>query len=176
MKDEGRQSKAPFNEAFLQWKNLKIVLIALFGLVAGQGVVWYTGQFYALFFLQKMLHVDLPTSYILIGAGLIIGTPFFIFFGWLSDIWGRKPIILAGLFLACVTYFPLFQALTGAVNPTLERAQATSPVIVVADPNACAVQFDPVGKAKFLQSCDIAKSYLAKGGVSYTNQTAPLAR
>jgi MFS family permease len=172
MKEEGRTSKAPFAEAFLKWKNLKIVLIALFGLVMGQGVVWYTGQFYALFFLQKMLHVDLATSYLLIGAALIIGTPFFVFFGWLSDKLGRKPIILAGMFLACVGYFPLFQALTGAVNPALERAQVSSPVVVVADPAACAIQFDPVGKAKFLQSCDIAKSYLAKNGVSYTNEAA----
>ncbi len=172
MKDEGRQSKAPFTEAFLQWKNLKIVLLALFGLVMGQGVVWYTGQFYALFFLQKMLHVDMPNSYFLIGISLLIATPFFVIFGWLSDKWGRKPIILAGLFLACVGYFPLFQYLTHAVNPALEEAQINAPVVVVADPAACAIQFDPVGKAKFLQSCDIAKSYLAKNGISYANQAA----
>jgi MFS family permease len=141
--------------------------------VAGQGVVWYTGQFYALFFLQKMLHVDLSTSYWLIGGALAIATPFFIFFGWLSDRIGRKPIILAGLVLAAAGYFPLFGALTGAVSPALEQAQKTSPVVVVADQAACAVQFDPVGKAKFLQSCDIAKSYLAKGGISYTNEAAP---
>ena len=173
MKDEGRTSKSPLKEAFLEWRNLKIVLIALFGLVAGQGVVWYTGQFYALFFLQKMLHVDLSTSYWLIGGALAIATPFFIFFGWLSDRIGRKPIILAGLVLAAAGYFPLFGALTGAVSPALEQAQKTSPVVVVADQAACAVQFDPVGKAKFLQSCDIAKSYLAKGGISYTNEAAP---
>jgi MFS family permease len=173
MKDEGRTSKSPLSEAFLKWSNLKIVLIALFGLVMGQGVVWYTGQFYALFFLQKMLHVDLPTSYWLIGGALAIGTPFFIFFGWLSDKIGRKPIIMAGLVLAAAGYFPLFQMLTGAVSPALEHAQKASPVVVVADQSACAVQFDPVGKAKFLQSCDIAKSYLAKGGISYTNEAAP---
>ena len=173
MKEEGRTAKSPLSEAFLKWSNLKIVLIALFGLVMGQGVVWYTGQFYALFFLQKMLHVDLATSYWLIGGALVIATPFFIFFGWLSDRIGRKPIILAGLVLAAIGYFPLFQMLTGAVSPALEHAQKASPVVVVADPAACAVQFDPVGKAKFLQSCDIAKSYLAKGGISYTNEAAP---
>ena len=112
MKDEGSLSKAPFAEAFLQWKNLKVVLIALFGLVAGQGVVWYAGQFYALFFLQNLLHVDANTAYFLVGTALVIATPFFLIFGWLSDLWGRKPIILGGLLLACVGYFPLFQTLT----------------------------------------------------------------
>ena len=173
MKDEGTTSKAPFAEAFLKWSNLKVVLIALFGLVAGQGVVWYGGQFYALFFLTNLLHVDATTAYILIGAALIIATPFFLIFGWLSDKIGRKPIILAGLLLAAIGYFPLFQQLTHAVNPALEKAQASAPGVVVADPEACALQFDPVGKAKFLQSCDIAKSALAKGGISYTNQAAP---
>ncbi len=173
MKDEGTLSKAPFAEAFLQWKNLKIVLLALFGLVAGQGVVWYGGQFYSLFFLQNLLHADANTAYLLIGTALVIATPFFLLFGWLSDLWGRKPIILAGLFLACIGYFPLFQTLTAAVNPALQHAQTTAPVTVVADPAACALQFDPVGKTKFLQSCDIAKSYLAKGGVSYSNHAAP---
>ncbi len=173
MKDEGSLSKAPFAEAFLQWKNLKVVLIALFGLVAGQGVVWYAGQFYALFFLQNLLHVDANTAYFLVGTALVIATPFFLIFGWLSDLWGRKPIILGGLLLACVGYFPLFQTLTDAVNPALGKAQVSAPVTVVADPNACALQFDPVGKTKFLQSCDIAKSALAKGGISYSNVVAP---
>jgi MFS family permease len=172
MKNEGTLSKAPFTEAFLKWGNLKIVLIALFGLVMGQGVVWYAGQFYALFFLQSLLHVEPNTAYLLIGAALVIGTPFFIIFGWLSDMIGRKPIILAGLFLACVGYFPLFHALTAAVNPALERAQMSAPVVVVADPASCALQFDPVGKTKFLKSCDIAKSYLAKNGISYSNEAA----
>ncbi|MBW8880973.1 MAG: MFS transporter [Asticcacaulis sp.] len=173
MKEEGRDSKAPFAEAFLQWKNLKVVLLALFGLVAGQGVVWYCGQFYSLFFLQNLLHVDPNTAYFLVGGALVIATPFFLIFGWLSDRIGRKPIILAGLFLAVCGYFPLFQTLTSAVNPALERAQTVAPVTVVADPAACALQFDPVGKTKFLQSCDIAKSYLAKGGISYKNVAAP---
>jgi predicted MFS family arabinose efflux permease len=173
MKAEGTQSKAPLTESFGEWKNLKIVLLALFGLVMGQGVVWYTGQFYALFFLEKMLKVDGLTAYFLIAISLAIATPGFIFFGWLSDKIGRKPIILAGLLLASVTYFPLFKALTEAVSPAQAVAMETAPVTMLADPAACASQFDPVGKAKFLQSCDIAKSFLAKGGISYRNEAAP---
>ncbi len=173
MKAEGTQSKAPLTESFGEWKNLKLVLLALFGVVMGQGVVWYTGQFYALFFLEKMLKVDGLTSYLFIAISLAIATPGFIFFGWLSDKIGRKPIILAGLLLAAATYFPLFNALTRAANPQLAEAQISAPVKVVADPARCAAQFDPVGKAKFLQSCDIAKSFLAKAGVSYENVAAP---
>jgi hypothetical protein len=173
MRDEGTTSKAPFAEAFLRWSNLKLVLLALFGLVAGQGVVWYGGQFYSLFFLQNLLHVDANTAYLLIGIALVIATPFFLVFGWLSDRIGRKPVILAGLLLAALGYFPLFQQLTTAVNPALQKAQTSAPVTVIADPAACALQFDPVGKTKFLQSCDIAKSYLAKSGISYHNEAAP---
>jgi MFS family permease len=173
MKAEGTVSKAPLAEAFGQWKNLKVVLLALFGLVIGQAVVWYTGQFYALFFLEKVLKVDSLTSYTMIAISLAIATPGFIFFGWLSDKIGRKPIILAGMLIAALTYFPLFNALTRYANPALAAAQASAPVTVVADPAACASQFDPVGKAKFVQSCDIAKSYLTKAGVSYTNEAAP---
>jgi MFS family permease len=172
MKSSGKASKAPLADAFGNWKNMKVVLLALFGLVMGQGVVWYTGQFYALFFLEKMLKVDGLTTYTMVAISLALATPGFVFFGWLSDKIGRKPIIMAGLLLAILTYFPLFQALTAAVNPALARAQATAPITVVADPNACAAQFDPVGKAKFLQSCDIAKSFLSKAGISYTNQAA----
>ncbi len=135
--------------------------------------MWYGGQFYALSFLTGLLHVDANTAYLLIGTALVIGTPFFVIFGWLSDRIGRKTVILTGLLLACIGYLPLFHMLTAAVNPALEKAQASAPVIVAADPAACALQFDPVGKTKFLQSCDIAKSYLAKGGVSYSNQAAP---
>jgi len=173
MKDEGTQSKAPLADAFGKWANLKVVLLALFGVVAGQAVVWYTGQFYALFFLEKVLKVDSNVSYQLIALGLLIGTPGFLFFGWLSDKIGRKPIIMAGLALAIVTYFPLFQALTQYANPALYAAQQSAPVTVVADPAQCSSQFDPVGKAKFLKSCDIAKSYLTKAGVSYQNVAAP---
>lgn len=173
MKAEGTTSKAPLADAFGKWSNLKVVLLALFGLVAGQGVVWYTGQFYALFFLERVLKLDNMSAYIMIGTALLIGTGGFVFFGSLSDKIGRKPIIMAGLALAVVTYFPLFKALAGAVNPALAQAQATSPITVVADPAKCAAQFDPVGKAKFLQSCDIAKSYLSKGGLSYNNEVAP---
>ncbi|RXD06728.1 MFS transporter [Sphingomonas sp. UV9] len=174
MKDEGKTSKAPLTEAFGQWSNLKIVLIALFGAVVGQGVVFYTSQFYALFFLEKNLRVDGPTTNILIAIALLIATPAFIFFGWLSDRIGRKWIILTGCALAAFTYMPLFHALSKAANPALYAAQASSPVSVVANPEECSVQFDPVGKNKFdSSSCDIAKSYLAKAGISYTNVVAP---
>jgi MFS family permease len=174
MKDEGKTSKAPLTEAFGQWSNLKVVLIALFGAVVGQGVVFYTSQFYALFFLEKNLRVDGPTTNILIAIALLIATPAFIFFGWLSDKIGRKYIILTGCALAALTYMPLFHALSKAANPALYAAQANSPVTVVANPDECSVQFDPVGKNKFdKSSCDIAKAYLAKAGISYANVIAP---
>ena len=173
MKAEGTTSKAPLTEAFGRWGNLKLVIIALFGAVAGQAVVWYTGQFYALFFLERMLKVDGATANILIAVALAIGTPFFILFGWLSDRIGRKPIILAGCILAALTYFPLFHTLSKAANPALYAAQARAPVSVVADPADCWVQFDPVGRNKFdARSCDIAKSFLAKTGISYANVEA----
>ncbi|NIJ38227.1 MFS family permease [Sphingopyxis panaciterrae] len=170
MKEEGTTSKAPLTEAFGRWENLKWVIVALFGAVAGQAVVWYSGQFYALFFLEKTLKVDGATANILIAIALALGTPFFIFFGWLSDKVGRKPIILAGCVLAAITYFPAFQMLTAAANPAMAKAQAGAAVSVTADPGACAFQFDPVGKNKFESTgCDIAKSALAKAGVSYTS-------
>ncbi len=173
MKSEGKQSKAPLKESFGQWGNLKLVLVALFGAVAGQAVVWYTGQFYALFFLTQTLKVDGNTANYMIAASLIIGTPFFIVFGSLSDRIGRKPIIMAGLLVAALTYFPIFKAITTYANPALAHAQQNSPVTVVADPASCHFQFDPVGKAKFTNSCDIAKSALAKAGISYSNEAAP---
>src|SRR5690348_14239239 len=145
MKAEGRQSKAPLTESFANWSNARVVLLALFGATAGQAAVWYCGQFYALFFLTQTLKLDGTTSNIVIAAALAIGTPFFIFFGWLSDKIGRKPIILAGCLLAVVTYFPLFSALTNAVNPVLEQALEKSPVVVTADPNECSFQFNPTG-------------------------------
>ncbi|WP_411339124.1 MFS transporter [Sphingopyxis sp. J-6] len=172
MKEEGTTSKAPLTEAFGRWTNLKWVIVALFGAVAGQAVVWYSGQFYALFFLEKTLKVDGATANILIAIALALGTPFFIFFGWLSDKVGRKPIILAGCALAAITYFPAFQMLTAAANPAMAKAQTRAAVSVTADPGACAFQFDPVGKEKFESTgCDIAKSALAKAGVSYTSHT-----
>jgi MFS family permease len=172
MKAEGTTSKAPLTEAFGRWENLKWVIIALFGAVAGQAVVWYSGQFYALFFLEKTLKVDGATANILIAIALALGTPFFIFFGWLSDKVGRKPIILAGCALAAITYFPAFQMLTSAANPAMASAQLRAAVSVTADPDACAFQFDPVGKEKFESTgCDIAKSALAKAGVNYSNHT-----
>ncbi len=173
MKAEGKGSKAPLSDAFGQWSNLKIVILALLGLTAGQAVVWYTGQFYALFFLTQTLKVDAVTANILIAIALIVGTPFFIVFGSLSDRIGRKPIIMAGCLIAALTYFPIFHALTHFISPALEAAQAKSPVTVIADPNACSFQFNPVGTAKFTTSCDIAKGFLARGSVSYSNEPAP---
>ncbi len=171
MKDEGTTSKAPLTEAFGQWKNGKWVLIALLGAVAGQAVVWYTGQFYALFFLEKTLKVDGATANILIAIALALGTPFFILFGWLSDKIGRKGIILTGCALAVLTYFPAFHALAGAANPALVEAQGRAPVTVYALPETCSFQFDPVGKQKFDSSgCDIAKSTLAKAGIPYRTE------
>jgi MFS family permease len=173
MKDEGKVSKAPLSEAFGKWKNLKIVILALVGLTAGQAVVWYTGQFYALFFLTQTLKVDGPTANILIAVSLLIGTPFFIIFGSLSDRIGRKNIIMAGCLLAAATYFPIFTSLTHYANPALEAAQKNSPVIVVADPNECQFQFNPTGTKKFTSSCDIAKAKLASMSVNYKNEEAP---
>jgi MFS family permease len=174
MKEEGTTSKAPLTEAFGQWKNAKWVLIALLGAVAGQAVVWYTGQFYALFFLEKMLMVDGATANILIAIALVIGTPFFVLFGWLSDKIGRKGIIMTGCALAMLTYFPAFKALSEAANPQLTQAQASAPVTVVTHDKDCSVQFDPVGRNKFdAKSCDIAKALLAKSSVSYSAVDAP---
>ena len=173
MKAEGKGSKTPLKDSFGRWPNLKLVLLALVGLTAGQAVVWYTGQFYALFFLEKTLKVDGPLANILIAISLLLATPFFVFWGWLSDKIGRKPIILTGCLLAALTWFPLFHALTGAANPQLAAATASAPVSVYADPSDCAFQFDPVGKTVFDSSCDLAKSYLAKAGVTYANVAAP---
>jgi MFS family permease len=173
MKDEGKASRAPITESFFRWQNLKIVLIALFGGVVGQAVVWYTGQFYALFFLLQTLKVDPTTSNLLIAGALAVGTPFFLVFGALSDRIGRKPIILAGCLLAAITYFPIFKGLTHYANPALERALSQAPVTVIADPDSCSFQFNPVGTAQFTSSCDMAKSFLARNSVNYANQSAP---
>ena len=172
MKDNGKLSKAPLTESFFS-KNGKIVLLALLGATAGQAVVWYAGQFYSLFFLTQTLKIDGTTANLLIAGSLILGTPFFIFFGWLSDKIGRKPIIMGGCLIAALTFFPIFKGLTHYGNPAMEEAVATSPVVVVADPETCKFQFDPVGKKVFTSSCDVAKAALAKAGVTYTNQDAP---
>jgi MFS family permease len=169
---EGKGAKRPLAEAFASWPNLKLVLLALAGLTAGQAVVWYTGQFYALFFLEKMLKVDGALTNALVAVALLLGAPFFILFGWLSDKIGRKPIIIAGCILAALTYFPVFKALTAAANPELAAASARAPVTLIADPADCALQFDLIGKQTFTSSCDVAKSYLATAGVSYENQRA----
>ena len=173
MKEEGKTSKAPLKEAFGQWKNLKVVIFALLGATAGQAVVWYTGQFYALFFMTKMLMVEDQTANLLIAASLAIGTPFFLVFGSLSDRIGRKKIILIGCVVAALTYIPLFKALTHYANPAIFEAQKNNPVKVVAPASGCHFQFDPIGKAKFVSPCDIAKSTLAKKGISYANEVAP---
>ena len=172
MKAEGKQSKSPLKESFLEPKNLKIVVLALLGATAGEAVVWYGGQFYSLFFLGQTLKIDPVTTNYLIAGALLIGTPFFVLFGALSDRIGRKPIVLAGCLIAALTYFPIFKGLTHYGNPAIEAASTSNPVVVTADPATCSFQFDPVGKAVFKNSCDIAKSALTKAGVPYTNEAA----
>ena len=174
MKESGTRSKAPLTESFARWGNLRLVILALLGATAGQAVVWYCGQFYALFFLTQVLKVDAQPANLLIAAALVIATPFFVVFGRLSDRIGRKKIVMAGCLIAALTYVPIFKGITHFANPAIESAAATSPVTVVADPSACAFQFDPVGKKKFVQSCDVAKAALAKAGVPYSNEAAPV--
>ncbi len=172
MKAEGRASKAPLTEAFGTWRNVKWVLLALFGMTAGQAVVWYTGQFYALFFLTQSLKISGVEANIMIAVALLIATPFFVIFGALSDRIGRKPIILTGCLLAALTYFPVFKAITVAGNPDLAAAQASAAVTVAADPTECSFQFNPTGTIKFTSSCDIAKQVLAANAVSYDSEEA----
>ncbi|QJD94288.1 MHS family MFS transporter [Duganella dendranthematis] len=173
MKSEGKTSKAPLSEAFGQWKNLKVVILALIGLTMGQAVVWYTGQFYALFFMTQVLKIDGASANIMTALSLALATPFFIFFGMLSDKIGRKWIILGGCILAAATYFPLFGALTHYGNPQLETALKNSPVVVIADPASCHFQFNPTNTKKFPSSCDIATGMLSNASVNYTTQDAP---
>jgi len=174
MKESGTRSKAPLTESFARWDNLRVVVLALLGATAGQAVVWYGGQFYALFFLTQVLKVAAQPANLLIAGALLIATPFFIVFGRLSDRIGRKKIVLLGCLLAAITYVPIFKGITHFANPAIESAAARAPVTVVADPNACTFQFDPVGKKKYVQSCDIAKAALAKAGVPYRNEAAPV--
>ncbi len=173
MKEEGTHSKAPLTEAFGKWSNAKIALLALLGLTMGQGVVWYTGQFYALFFMQSILKVDGYTANLLIAWSLVLGTGFFVFFGWLSDKIGRKPIIMAGCLVAAICYFPLFQAITSTANPALEKALDTVKVDVVADPATCGKLFNPVGTRVFTAPCDVSRDFLAKNSIRYTLVDAP---
>ncbi|HEX7984396.1 MAG TPA: MFS transporter, partial [Duganella sp.] len=173
MKAEGKTSKAPLSEAFGQWKNLKVVILALVSLTMGQAVVWYTGQFYALFFMTQTLKIDGASANIMTAISLALATPFFIFFGMLSDKIGRKWIILGGCIIAAATYFPLFGALTHYGNPALETALKNSPVVVVADPASCHFQFNPTGTTKFPSSCDIATGILSNASVAYTKEAAP---
>ena len=173
MKAAGRHSRAPLTESFARWPNARIVLLALFGATAGQAVVWYCGQFYALFYLTQTLKIDPVTANLLIAGALLIATPFFVVFGALSDRIGRKIIVLAGCLLAAATYFPIFTAITHYGNPAIAAASEANPVVVVADPDTCSFQFDPIGRKTFKNSCDVAKSALARGGVPYANERAP---
>jgi len=173
MKEENKLSKSPLAESFTEWKNLKIVILALLGLVAGQAVVWYCGMFYELFFLTQVLKVDGKTANLMVAAALLLGTPFFIVFGAWSDKVGRKPIIMAGLLLAIITYIPntpvsVFNGLTHFANPALEKAMATAPASITVDPAECSFQFNPTGTVKFTSSCDIAKQVMASNSASYT--------
>ena len=170
MQEEGRGSKAPLSEAFLEWRNLRLVLIALFGLMMGQGVIWYTANFYAQVFLERVVKVEPRMVNLLIMAVLVGSAALHVFFAWLSDRTGRKPVMLFGLALAAIVFVPGFKMLTEAVNPALAQAAARVPVAVVAAPSDCSVQFDPIGKTKFTSSCDIAKGTLAAAGVPYRNQ------
>ena len=173
MEEEGGERRAPWREAFLQWSNGRFVLIALFGIMIAQGAVWYCGYFYTRFFMERILKVETATVDMLMLWLTVASAGLYVFFGWLSDRVGRKPVMLFGMMLALVAFFPGFHALTRAANPALAEAQASAPVTVAADPAACALQFDPVGKAAFASSCDIAKSVLSNAGVSYINIDAP---
>jgi MFS family permease len=173
MKAEGGGSTAPYAEAFGQWKNLKLVLLALTSMMFAQGAVWYTAFFYVQTFMEKFLKVDPATINALMMAATAVSAVFYVVFGWLSDRWGRKPVMLFGMTLMLIAYFPGFHLLTETLNPALAEATAGSPATVIADPADCSLQFDPVGKASFTSSCDIAKSALANAGVSYVNEVAP---
>lgn len=173
MKDQGRLSKAPLSEAFAQWRHLRIVLIALFGIAMGQAVIWYTGQFYSLFFLTQILKVDGATAALLIIVATVVTVPLYLLFGSLSDRIGRKPVFLAGCVLGILAFFPLYKALTHYVNPALETAQQTSPIVVIANRSECSLQFNPVGTKSFVSSCDVAKSSLSRAGLNYDNVDAP---
>jgi MFS family permease len=173
MKEEGKTSKAPIRESFGKWENLKVVLIALFSINAGQAVTFYAAQFYVLFFLTQFLKMDPAVANSLLIVSVIIGAPFFIFFGWLSDKVGRKPVLMLGLLLATALYFPIFKSLAHYANPAIDQASRQAPITVLADPATCTFQFDPVGKAKFDSPCDKVKTFLVKQGLPYSSVAAP---
>ena len=168
MKAQGKVSKSPIRESFTSWPNLKVVLTALFSINAGQAVTFYTAQFYVLFFMTQMLKMDPAQANTLLIISVVIGAPFFVFFGWLSDRVGRKPILMLGLLLATVLYFPLFKALSHYANPQIDAASRQAPIVVTADPQSCTFQFDPVGKARFDSPCDKVKTFLVKQGLPYS--------
>ncbi|MDG9885055.1 MFS transporter [Pseudomonas sp. GD04058] len=173
MKAQGKVSKSPIRESFTSWPNLKVVLTALFSINAGQAVTFYTAQFYVLFFMTQMLKMDPAQANSLLIISVVIGAPFFVFFGWLSDRVGRKPILMIGLLLATVLYFPLFKALSHYANPQIDAASRQAPIVVLADPAGCTFQFDPVGKARFDSPCDKVKTFLVKQGLPYSSQALP---
>ena len=173
MKEEGKTSKAPIRESFGKWENLKVVLIALFSINAGQAVTFYAAQFYVLFFLTQFLKMDPAVANTLLIISVVIGAPFFIFFGWLSDKVGRKPVLMLGLLLATALYFPIFKSLAHYANPAIDQASRQAPITVLADPATCTFQFDPVGKAKFDSPCDKVKTFLVKQGLPYSSAAAP---
>ncbi|MBS4081027.1 MULTISPECIES: MFS transporter [Pseudomonas] len=173
MKEEGKTSKAPIRESFGKWENLKVVLIALFSINAGQAVTFYAAQFYVLFFLTQFLKMDPAVANTLLIISVVIGAPFFIIFGWLSDKVGRKPVLMLGLLLATALYFPIFKSLAHYANPAIDQASRQAPITVMADPATCTFQFDPVGKAKFDSPCDKAKTFLVKQGLPYSSVAAP---
>ncbi len=173
MKAAGRASKQPLKDAFGNWKNLRLILIALFGAMVGQAVIWYAAQFYVFFFMERVLKVDAALANLLVATALVISTPLYVLFGWLSDKVGRRPVILGACLLAALSYFPLFKALTYAANPSMAHAVSSAPVTVWADKEECTFQFDPIGTATFSSSCDIVRSYLARAGVSYDTEAAP---
>ena len=173
MKAQGKISKSPIRESFTSWPNLKVVLTALFSINAGQAVTFYTAQFYVLFFMTQMLKMDPAQANTLLIISVVIGAPFFVFFGWLSDRVGRKPILMLGLLLATVLYFPLFKALSHYANPQIDMASRQAPIVVTADPQGCTFQFDPVGKARFDSPCDKVKTFLVKQGLPYSSAAAP---
>jgi MFS family permease len=172
MKEEGQASSAPLTESFLRWENLEVIVLVLFGGIAGQAVVWYTGMFYALFFLVETLKVDAQLAELMLAAALVLATPCFVLFGWLSDRIGRKRIVMAGCVIAALTYFPIFKGLTRMANPAIAEAVARSPVTVVAPEEDCGFLLDPIGTRRFESACDIARSWLATRAVPYRSERA----